>query len=264
MIRHIKTRIRIAYFFWVFWIRPYWGTFSIYAGIALPVWFLLQYVFARLSGGESGTAYWAHVGGFLFGAAVGLAFKYLDLEKKYIAPMVEETFEKLKLSPKMKDANRKLEIGDKAAAILLLLQVVKEEPQNNDAPHTLARLYSEKGQTAEAAAMYNQALACMFVNQDLTAVIALHDELAEKNLLDRLTEKNLFNLGPALEKVGKDDEAINIYATYCALYPAGRVRPKAMARSYLVYRDKLKDPAKAQAAREQLEKEYPEFPISPS
>ncbi len=45
MIRHYKTKIRFAYFIWLIF-RPYFGTFSIYAGVALPFWFLQRLCFS--------------------------------------------------------------------------------------------------------------------------------------------------------------------------------------------------------------------------
>jgi membrane associated rhomboid family serine protease len=89
MIRHYKTKIRFAYFFWLIFVPPIFGSFAIYAGIALPVWFVMQIVSARWSV-EAGTAYYAHVGGFVFGAIIGMGMKFLGIEKKYVAPMVED------------------------------------------------------------------------------------------------------------------------------------------------------------------------------
>jgi len=71
MVRHFKTRIRFAYFIWVIVTRPFMGTFAVYAGVALPIWFLIELACAP-GGGEGGTAHWAHIGGFAFGALVGV------------------------------------------------------------------------------------------------------------------------------------------------------------------------------------------------
>jgi len=50
------------------------GTFTVPAGIAFGLWFLQQLLYGRaeMAGGMTGVAYWAHVGGFAFGAVAAL------------------------------------------------------------------------------------------------------------------------------------------------------------------------------------------------
>jgi hypothetical protein len=262
MVRHFKTKIRFAYFFWIIITRPYFGTFPLYAGIALPIWFLGQFLSIRLSSGaETGTAYWAHVGGFLFGLAVGIGFKFLGIEKKYIAPMVEDSFEQLKLSAAMKEANRLLESGDRARAMDLLRRVVRDEPDNTDACQTLARLCLEAGRREDAVGLYNRTLERLALRSDQAAAAAVFDELLEKDLVDGINEKNLYGLAQVLEKTDRKKEAASLYEAYDRRFPAGRVRAKALAKLYRYYRVDLKDGAKAGQALEKLKKEFPDFPV---
>jgi len=68
------NRIRILY--WLFWYLI--GTFWIRAVWAIGAWFALQLVWALVSVGSetvTGVAYWAHVGGFAFGAGLALALR---------------------------------------------------------------------------------------------------------------------------------------------------------------------------------------------
>jgi membrane associated rhomboid family serine protease len=60
----------------------YWAMAEIRAALFLPVWFLMQFFngFASLAAARgteevAGVAWWAHVGGFLFGAAVAAAVR---------------------------------------------------------------------------------------------------------------------------------------------------------------------------------------------
>src|SRR5262249_51878812 len=55
------TRIKFFYF----WVR--WGTFHAPAYVMLPLWFLEQLMWGLASMGGDAVAYWAHVGGFVFG-----------------------------------------------------------------------------------------------------------------------------------------------------------------------------------------------------
>ncbi len=257
MIRHYKTKIRFAYLIW-FFIRPFFGTFAIYAGIALPFWFLQQILGVTWSG-ETGTAYWAHIGGFVFGAAMGASLKFFGLEKKYIAPMVEDSFEKLNLSPTMKEVTKKLDAGDTIGAIPLLLLVIKEEPYNFDAPHILARVYHEKGNIHDAVMMYNKSLDIIFRSQNSDVALSVYEELKEKNLLNKLSEKNIYNLAALLERTGKYEEAVEMYGLYIHLFSEGKVRAKAIYRSHLLFKNKLKNESLAKSALAFLQKEHPEW-----
>ncbi len=260
MIRHFKTKIRLVYFLWLF-IRPYFGVFSVYAGIALPIWFFEQIWAASWSAGlkGGGTAYWAHIGGFIFGAVVGMLMKYMGLEKKYIEPVIEESFEKLKLSPNMKEANQKLETGDTAGAIPLLLRVVAEEPRNVDALLTLVHIYIEKGQINDAQVMYDKALGVALMTDDAELTKMIYDELKEKNLLERISENNLYRLGSFLEKLSKFEEAVKIYELYINNFNQAKLRSKAIYRIHVLCRDKLNNEEKAKSMLAVLHNEYPDW-----
>ena len=259
MIRHYKTKIRFAYFIWIIF-RPFIGTFAVYAGIALPFWFLQQILGASWSVGEAGTAYWAHIGGFIFGGIIGASLRVFGIEKKYIEPMVEDSFEKLKLSAKMKEVYQKLDAGDNTGAMPLLLALLKEEPENHDVPLMLARIYFEKGHYDDAQVMYNKAFEIILVRQNRELLLSMREELKEKKILDKLSEKNLYNFGQFLESIADYQEATKMYGLYISCFPKGSVRHKAIYRTYLVFRDKLNEPTMAQAALAFLEKEYPNWP----
>jgi len=259
MIRHYKTKIRFAYFFWFFF-KPFIGTFAIYAGIVLPIWFLQQILLAGWSAGETGTAYYAHIGGFIFGATISTSFRFLGIEKKYIAPMVEDSFEKLKLSQKMKEAYQKLDIGDTSAAMPLLLGVISEEPYNFDARLLLARIYFEKGHQNDALLMYKKAFEIILKRQDHDSIKSLYEELKEKNMLDKLSEKNVYILASYFEKIENYEEAVKVFGLYVYLFPKGNVRPKAIYHIYQLFKDKLNNEIMAQGALAYLNKLYPDFP----
>ena len=90
LVRYWKTKIEFFYFIF-FFVR---GTFHAPAFIMLPLWFGLELFNARIMdtlnpGAGGGTAHWAHVWGFAFGAAVALVLMKLQVEKKYISPKIE-------------------------------------------------------------------------------------------------------------------------------------------------------------------------------
>ncbi len=261
MVRHYKTKIRFAWLIWLFITRPFFGTFSIFAGIALPIWFLLEIACAGGSVDAGGTAHWAHIGGFVFGAVVGTSMRFLGIEKKYVVPMVEESFEKLKMSPAMKEANKMLEAGDAAGAMPLLLAAINEEPYNADAPLTIARLYYEKGHLDDATVMYNKAIEAMLRKQDTDVLLATIEELEEKDMLNILTEKNVYSCAAFCEGIPDYEKALKLFGQYINLFPKGKVRSKVIYRIHLIFKNKLQNARMAQSSLAFLKNEYPDYPV---
>ncbi len=85
------VRIKFAY-----WLGLFWGTFAVPAWLLMPLWFAHEFASARLMdlhGASDGVAYWAHVGGFAFGAVVAALFRVTGLDARLAgeerAPRVE-------------------------------------------------------------------------------------------------------------------------------------------------------------------------------
>ena len=68
LVLHPINRIHCFYFFFI-----RFGTFEIKGFWLILFWFLVD-AWRALSGAETGIAYWAHVGGFLFGFGLGLVY----------------------------------------------------------------------------------------------------------------------------------------------------------------------------------------------
>lgn len=258
MVRHFKTKIRFFYLVLVV-IKPFLGTVSLYAGAVLPLWFLLQLLGAGWGVGD-GVAYWAHVGGFAFGAAAGLALRFLGLEKKFISPMLEREQEKLKLPPKLDQALRLLDEGDRAGARALLQQAMNLDPGNLDAPLALARLAADDGQDDIAGRCYNRALELLIDRGQAGQAAAAFAEMKERNLEGRLSERTMFTVAGILEREGQHQEAAVLHHLFVVQYPKALVRPKALLRLYHIYRKQFQDEARAAKVLEQLRAEHPDFP----
>lgn len=78
LVGYPRTKIKIFYAGWL--IRPFFGTTDRAAWVVLPLWVGVEILSAVIDTG-SGVAHWAHVGGFLFGALVGL----LARQMKWVA-----------------------------------------------------------------------------------------------------------------------------------------------------------------------------------
>ncbi|MBD3179165.1 MAG: rhomboid family intramembrane serine protease, partial [Candidatus Latescibacteria bacterium] len=111
---HFKTRIKMFYFF-LFFFRPYFGTFFIPAFVFLPLWFLQQVGLKYLSdmAGGSNVAYIAHIAGYLFGVITALTFKVTGFEKNVLEKSVRERQIKAGITkdPRFAEGCRMLEKG---------------------------------------------------------------------------------------------------------------------------------------------------------
>ncbi|MDF2441520.1 MAG: hypothetical protein JWN98_2504 [Abditibacteriota bacterium] len=107
------------------------GTFKLASAWAIGVWLMVFNIVPALmellSGNEgSGTAYWAHVGGFLFGMAYGLLIgSKAEGGKEYL----------------LEDAQKAYDNGDVTRAIECAQNLLEREPNNGGAYEVLAKSY---------------------------------------------------------------------------------------------------------------------------
>ncbi|MEO6325735.1 MAG: rhomboid family intramembrane serine protease, partial [Thermoanaerobaculia bacterium] len=64
-------------------------TFALPAFVVLPFWFLEQLIWNWLMP-DAGVAWWAHIGGFLFGMAFALVVGVARIEERFIHPSIEK------------------------------------------------------------------------------------------------------------------------------------------------------------------------------
>jgi membrane associated rhomboid family serine protease len=257
MIRHYKTKIRFAYFF--FPLRPFFGTFAVMAGIWLPIWLAEQFIGAKWSS-LSGTAYWAHIGGFIFGAVVGVTSKGFDSMK---IPVPSSLLQKPGLSPeRLLDLHKTVLDGQSGMVVGYLPQIkqsLAEDPGNITARLILAKLYFEKGRLRDAAAMYNAALCILIKKNAADGIPSLILEIREKNLLGSLSETVLLRLAMVFEQKADFREAVRLYNCFINSYPASAFRPKVLHRAALILRTRLNNETAAEKALAHLKTEYPAY-----
>jgi membrane associated rhomboid family serine protease len=105
--------------------------FFIPAYVIFPLWFLMQLFFAVYQP-DAGVAFWAHVGGFVFGVAFFGLFKLARIEERFINPAVESKIS-WKRSEHLDRADAAKASGDYATARKEILQLLQREPENIDA-----------------------------------------------------------------------------------------------------------------------------------
>jgi membrane associated rhomboid family serine protease len=124
--RFPKTRIRLA---WILFIKPI--KFYVPAYIILPAWLLIQLFWGSLTAAaqsEAGVAYWAHVGGFAFGALGALVLKYTGIE--HSLDQAIEAKVSWTADPRIVRATESLAENNPAGAIASLRQLVAEKPDS--------------------------------------------------------------------------------------------------------------------------------------
>jgi membrane associated rhomboid family serine protease len=149
LVRFFRTRLRFAYLFWVIVILR--GTFTAPAWLMLPLWLLQQLLYASLVGAEGGVAYWAHVGGFVFGAAFAYAVWALRIEERFVAPQIEAEIS-ITQDPALEAGLACLASGDSLGARRALAPLLAREPRNADANLAMWESYVRDETPAKGAA----------------------------------------------------------------------------------------------------------------
>ena len=265
LIQHFKTKIRFFYFF-LFFIRPIYGTLKIWAGIVLPFWFLQELMFAN-SGLQSGTAHWAHVGGFIFGAVAVVLTKYLSPQKS----TAEENTESLDSStPSTTFGNggvhesaipTSVEETEEVPLINRLNEAIRRDPENYKAQVELARIIYKNGHSRDAAISYGLALDTIFNLGKKEIALSIYKEIKQFNLLERVPDYNLFKIADLLKEAGKFKEAVTTYGSYIKCYPQGPMRANAAYNAYLILKNSLNNEKLAGNALMFLKREYPDFSL---
>jgi membrane associated rhomboid family serine protease len=128
LVRFPTTRIRMGWILWVKIIK-----FDVPAYVILPLWLLMNLssgLLARLVGAEAGIAYWAHIGGFAFGALGAYALRVTGLEQS--ADRAIEARVSWTADPLIVRATDSLGENNPAGAIASLRQHLQEKPDSVD------------------------------------------------------------------------------------------------------------------------------------
>jgi membrane associated rhomboid family serine protease len=128
LVRFPTTRIRLG---WVLWVKII--KFNVPAYVILPLWLLMNLssgMLARFMGVEAGIAYWAHIGGFAFGALGAYVLRASGLEQS--ADRAIEARVSWTADPLIVRATDSLAENNPAGAIASLRQHLQEKPDSVD------------------------------------------------------------------------------------------------------------------------------------
>lgn len=209
LIRLHNTRIRFFYFFW--WLLFRWGTFPAPAWVVLPFWLLSQVFYAIVYSDYSPVAFWAHVGGFVFGAVAAIFIKLTLVEEAFLAPAIEEKTTLFKQHPKVKMAMDCMETGQFPEAIRHLQAALHGNPEDIDALHLLGQCYRAVGKPAEATAAYRRKILFHLKQREKDLATDTYMEMLEASPNVDLTPREVLSIGPALAENGFHSDAVELY-----------------------------------------------------
>lgn len=256
-VRFYNTKIK--YFYFVLLLFRF-GTVRIYAWIALGFWFLTQLFYAYIyQGALSVVAFWAHVGGFIFGLSAGFGIKYLKVEERFLSEKIEKQIESVHLNPKLTEAFEKRDNGDLEGAVALLREVLKEEPQNNDARSELARCLFLLDRNQEAANEYEKILTFLYDKGTKEEILDGFFEVYEKQLERYFSPKTLFRAGTFLTSIGDYQKATEVFSSLVKNNPRDRLAPAALLKTGKIFLKNLYNENLGIGALEFLIKNYPDY-----
>ncbi len=236
LVRLWKTKIRFAYFFIILF-RPYAGTFEAAAWVMLPLWFaneLLQATVWESVGLTSGVAYWAHVGGFLFGVSAALAVRALKFEERFVNPVVEAQLTHFAAKPILEEAMAARERGELSEA-LALLQAEWERRPDEDIGLALWDVAFACGQPEAGAIALQGALSACVKRGDIEVALRYWSELTDHVPTARVAPATLLRFVPMLLEENQRDRAVlalrhALDAKAACLTPGQAMRTVELAR----------------------------------
>jgi hypothetical protein len=123
------TKIRFVGFYGVRLV-----SFAAPAYVMLPLWAATEVLYGMIFG-TSGTAHWAHVGGFAFGVTVAGAFRVLGVDRR-----LDDAAERAAVlgdDPRVDAARALVAKGDADQAVALLEGLAKEKPESTHVQEAL-------------------------------------------------------------------------------------------------------------------------------
>jgi membrane associated rhomboid family serine protease len=244
LVRYYFVKIEMRWFFFFFlFFRIY--TFHLRAWVfLLLLWFLPQLAFGLLTFNYlAGVAYWAHIGGFLFGVVLGLQMNLLREAKAEVSYI------------KAQDALIK---GDETSRIHLR-QSIETSPQNIRPRLELAQTYINDRRLNEAVTEYVEAFKIAYRAGDIEEALGIYDSasvLSPDELI--LPEEMEFEVGIQCIKYAHYETGFSIFEKLHRLKPVHPKTEQILAKVISLAANKLANVEKAQDYFEELKKRYPQ------
>jgi membrane associated rhomboid family serine protease len=206
-VRCWNTNVRFFYWFFLALV----GTFSAPAWVMLLLWFTRELFSAFVYAESSSVAFWAHIGGFGFGAALAFAMKLSRLEESVIAPAIDRKTNLAAKHPRFVTAVERFDQGDYSAAIRYLKDALKDESEDPDLHQWLARCYMALDEPHEAARCFRKELAIHLRKREFELAAQSYLELVAAAPDFELTARELGAVANAMMAGGYETEAAALF-----------------------------------------------------
>jgi membrane associated rhomboid family serine protease len=244
-VRFYRTRIRIGY-----WVVVRAGSFEVAAWVFLLFWVGWQVTEGVIStawqrsgvtdGG--GVAYWAHVGGFLFGA-LGAGLLKLRQEGKREYLLEDLRSDPLAVAP---DVARR-ELG----------ALAQTEPADPRIHYALAKRAAADGDLSRAGHEYMAAIDRYLEQRQNRAAVLAYEELIGYFPQCVLPVRDQLSLGRALETERQYPMSVEVFERLVERYPQTPEAEIALIRAAEVCTRRLRDPMRARRLLQHLLEKYP-------
>jgi membrane associated rhomboid family serine protease len=175
-VRFFRSKIELLFI--PFLIRPTLNfRFFLPAFVVLPAWLLQQLLESAAEGSGAGTAFTAHIGGFVFGAAMAVLIRMSKFEEKIVRPAVlkQTTWQMDQRLVRAMEAQRLGAFDTAQQQVQLLL---REQPGHVDGLRLALDVAKENRDAAAIESMSSRLL---------TRYIEQHDSELANGLIDELT-----------------------------------------------------------------------------
>ena len=223
-------RTKIRFLFIIFLLRIFRGFFHVPAYIVLPFWFGQQMYYALRADG-SPVAFWAHVGGFAFGAGFALLMRYFKVEERFISPDIEKQITFFEAHPLSDKAQELRTEGKFEKAVEVLEQILKERPNDINAMYLLFDTQLEANDEEGFQKIGSRLVMTLLKEQQLEEATEVYENMRVYTRRIQPAPEVLFNLASAHERSGDKDLALRIFETLFHSNPRHIMSFRALIRA---------------------------------
>jgi membrane associated rhomboid family serine protease len=202
---------------WIFMFRRY--AFKAPAYALLPLWLLMEVFHGTLFGHTSGTAHWAHVGGFLFGAIAALGLRYSGLEHMMNQAIEDQV--SWQNDPEIVQASELVSSEQFDQALPILKDYLARKPDSVDACSLLREVHWRKGDVPLYLAYTERLCSLHLAGRESQAAWQDYEEFLQHGG-DKLPAQTWLDLCRVPEEQGALDRALQEYQKLAAAYPSER------------------------------------------
>jgi membrane associated rhomboid family serine protease len=208
----------------------------------LPMWLLMEIFSGAIFGQYSGVAHWAHVGGFVFGAAAALGLKYSGLEHKANAAI--EAKVTWTADPAIVQATERMEHGELDDATATLNGYLATKPDSLEGCALLAQIYWRKNEVPKYLETTIKLCQLHLKAQDKEAALQDYQEYVNAGG-NRMPAAAWLELCRIFEGQQNYDHAVTEYEQLAQAYPKERQSILALLSAGRLSLKQLKRPSDA-------------------